>query len=98
MSTYLLAIAVTEFNFLYTEHRSKNFTFYGEELNLDNLKYAMGMSVKSLHFMEKMFKLQYPLPKLDQISLQDFSGGMENWGFIMYRYFLVTESLHKKTF
>ena len=52
----------------------------------DSLDYALTTAVRSIEFYERYFGVDYPLPKLDNVALPDFSAGaMENWGLITYR-------------
>ncbi len=52
----------------------------------ESLDYALDTAVKSVEFYEDYFDINYPLPKLDNVALPDFSAGaMENWGLITYR-------------
>jgi len=87
MSTYLLAFFIGEAD--YVEAKTK----YGVTVRVYTPKgkkhhgeFALDMGVKSLEFYEDYFNVKFPLPKLDQIGLDDFSAGaMENWGLVTYR-------------
>ena len=47
--------------------------------------YPLAASAALLRYLNDYFALPYPLPKLDQIAIAGgFSGGMENWGAIVY--------------
>jgi aminopeptidase N len=47
--------------------------------------YPLAASGALLRYFNDYFALPYPLPKLDQIAIAGgFSGGMENWGAIVY--------------
>ena len=62
---------------------------------IESLDYALDTAIKSIEFYEDYFGIDYPLPKLDNVALPDFSAGaMENWGLITYREtaMLVTEN------
>lgn len=88
MSTYLLAFVGG--NFVSKSDRTKR----GVKVNVyatpaqptGLLDYALDTAVKSVEFYEDYFGIDYPLPKLDNVALPDFSAGaMENWGLITYR-------------
>lgn len=88
MSTYLLAFVGG--NFVGKSDRTKR----GVKVNVyatpaqptGLLDYALDTAVKSVEFYEDYFGIDYPLPKLDNVALPDFSAGaMENWGLITYR-------------
>ena len=88
MSTYLLVFVGG--NFVSKSDRTKR----GVKVNVyatpaqptGLLDYALDTAVKSVEFYEDYFGIDYPLPKLDNVALPDFSAGaMENWGLITYR-------------
>ena len=88
MSTYLLAFVGG--NFVSKSDRTKRgvkvdvYATPAQPTGL--LDYALDTAVKSVEFYEDYFGIDYPLPKLDNVALPDFSAGaMENWGLIAYR-------------
>ncbi|KAF5907632.1 aminopeptidase N-like, partial [Clarias magur] len=88
MSTYLLAFTVNEFKEDFSEYDNKRISIWArpEAVNAEHAKYAKSITGKILSFYESKFQIKYPLTKLEQIALPDFSAGaMENWGLIMYR-------------
>lgn len=87
MSTYLLAIVVGEYDFLEKDLPSgvkiRVFTPKGKK---DQGEFALDVACKALPYYSDYFQIPYPLPKLDLITIPDFSAGaMENWGLITYR-------------
>lgn len=87
MSTYLLAFYVGESEFVegHTKYgvKCRVYTPLGKKSHGD---FALDMGIKSLEYYEDYFNIKFPLPKLDQIGLDDFSAGaMENWGLVTYR-------------
>ncbi|XP_017321402.1 alanyl (membrane) aminopeptidase-like b [Ictalurus punctatus] len=88
MSTYLLAFTVNTFLSESDKHDDKEISIWArpEAVAAGHATYAMNITGKILSFYEKKFNLKYPLKKLDQMALPDFSAGaMENWGLTMYR-------------
>ncbi|KAK3107389.1 hypothetical protein FSP39_013558 [Pinctada imbricata] len=87
MPTYLLAFSVNDF--VYEKGMSdKNVTFrsYAQNEDFLRLNYSRDVGIKILEAFEGYFEIDYPLPKVDQIAIPDFSAGaMENWGLITYR-------------
>jgi aminopeptidase 2 len=76
MSTYLLAFAVGEFDYLEEIARPKHphdakpivcrtYTLKGQS---DLGKYALETCVKTLEFFSEYFDISYPLPKMDMIA------------------------------
>ncbi|KAA0714960.1 Aminopeptidase N [Triplophysa tibetana] len=87
MSTYLLAFTVSDFMGKQDSPRSKITTYArGDAVKAGHADYAAQTTKKILEFYETTFGLKYPLDKLDQIAVPDFSAGaMENWGLISYQ-------------
>ncbi|KAH6561606.1 hypothetical protein BASA50_004477 [Batrachochytrium salamandrivorans] len=94
MSTYLLAFAVGDFEFIETmAHPTlpadakpitcRVYTLRGQS-HLG--KFALDVSAKTLEYFSEYFDIAYPLPKMDMIAIPDFgAGAMENWGLVTYR-------------
>ncbi|KAJ1788654.1 hypothetical protein LPJ59_005499, partial [Coemansia sp. RSA 2399] len=92
MSTYLLAFVVGELEYIEAETSGKHngrpipcrvYTTPGKS---EKGRFALDVTVKVLEYYADVFGIAYPLPKLDQIAINDFeSGAMENWGLITYR-------------
>ncbi|MBR2587025.1 M1 family metallopeptidase [Candidatus Saccharibacteria bacterium] len=88
MSTYLLAFAIGRFNSIEGTTKSgikvRTFAPLNQDKNL--LKLPNVIAIKSLDYYEDLFKVKYPLKKLDQVAIPDFeAGAMENWGLVTYR-------------
>ncbi|KAJ1509138.1 Aminopeptidase 2 mitochondrial [Coelomomyces lativittatus] len=93
MSTYLLAFAIGEFEFIeafttpttYLPHRVRCRVYTTHGLK-EQGQFALDVAVKTLTYFSEIFGIPYPLTKCDQIAVPDFSAGaMENWGLITYR-------------
>uniref|UniRef100_A0A1I8AA34 Aminopeptidase n=1 Tax=Steinernema glaseri TaxID=37863 RepID=A0A1I8AA34_9BILA len=87
MSPYLLALAVSEFE--YNEAKTKSgtrFRVWTREDALNQTQYALSAGVKALEFFEEYYNITFPLEKQDMMAFPDFAAGaMENWGLVMYR-------------
>lgn len=89
MSTYLLAFAVGDFEFL----EAKTFNdivvrayCVNQPGNKEKIKFARDVAVRGLEWFIKWFEIDYPLKKLDLLGVPDFrSGAMENWGLITFK-------------
>lgn len=84
MSTYLLALAITDFETLEFTQKNKKFRIYTPPGLKNYTLYAHEITFKSIKYLEEILNVEYSLPKLDQISIPEYSGGMENWGLIVY--------------
>ncbi|XP_026831626.1 aminopeptidase N [Drosophila erecta] len=87
MSTYLLAYSVNDFSFKpSTLPNGALFRTWARPNAIDQCDYAAEFGPKVLQYYEQFFGIKFPLPKIDQIALPDFSAGaMENWGLVTYR-------------
>ena len=88
MSTYLIAFVGGDL--ISKAGRTKNgvtvSTYATPAQPAESLDFALQTAIKSVEFYEDYFGVTYPLPKLDNVALPDFSAGaMENWGLITYR-------------
>jgi puromycin-sensitive aminopeptidase len=87
MSTYLLAWAVGEMDFV--QGVSKNgvtLRVFCPPGRADQGRFSLDVGIRSLDFYDEFFKVPYPLPKLDMLCVTEFAmGAMENWGLVTYR-------------
>ncbi|KAH7711328.1 puromycin-sensitive aminopeptidase isoform 2 [Aphelenchoides avenae] len=87
MSTYLVAFAVGELEYIETETKDgvpvRVYTALGKK---ESGAFALDVAKKALEYHADWFGVPYPLPKCDLIAIPDFaSGAMENWGLVTYR-------------
>ncbi|KAJ2782457.1 hypothetical protein H4R18_002263 [Coemansia javaensis] len=92
MSTYLLAFVVGELEYIEAQTSGKHngrpvacrvYTTPGKS---EKGRFALNVAVQVLEYFADVFGVAYPLPKLDQIAINDFeAGAMENWGLVTYR-------------
>lgn len=87
MSTYLVAFIVGELNYIETtEFRVPVRVYAPPGQDIEHGRFSLNLAAKTLAFYEKVFGIEFPLPKMDQVAIPDFAqGAMENWGLITYR-------------
>lgn len=87
MSTYLLAFVVGELNMIESNAFRVPVRVYAPPgYDIEHGRFSLDLAAKTLAFYEEVFGIAFPLPKMDQIAIPDFSAGaMENWGLITYR-------------
>ncbi|VDN02876.1 unnamed protein product [Thelazia callipaeda] len=98
MSSYLLAIAITDFAFIEgITKKGTRFRIWSREEAVNQTAYALRAGIAALEFYENYYNIPFPLKKQDMMALPDFAAGaMENWGLITYReqYLLYDERLY----
>ena len=86
MSSYLVAIAVGDFEFIEGEVDGIPIRVYTPPGKKQLATFALATSEQCIEYFDHYFGIKYPFGKLDEIALPDFSAGaMENTGFITYR-------------
>ena len=90
MSTYLSAWVICDFE--YKELTSKSgipLRVYVTKTQMveGQADFALDILKKTFDYYElELFKIDFPLPKMDMIAIPDFvTGAMENWGLITFR-------------
>ncbi|KAF5286144.1 hypothetical protein FQR65_LT12899 [Abscondita terminalis] len=98
MPTYLVAFTISEMIFSETLSNHRIIARPEAIKNNEHL-YALDISIKIVDFMESFTNMPYALPKLDQVAINYFPGGMENWGLIIYgeNYLLLDKEIYKQT-
>ncbi|XP_032407399.1 aminopeptidase Ey-like [Xiphophorus hellerii] len=88
MSTYLLAIIVSDYAHLSTTQGNIQIRIWARKKAIEEGQgnYALNVTGPILDFFQSYYNISYPLRKSDQIALPDFYfGAMENWGLVTYR-------------
>lgn len=82
MSTYLIAIVISEFKYL----EQDAFKVWARPAVVDRAAYALTIGTVALELLGNQFNQKYDLPKMDMVAVPDFmAGAMENWGLVTYR-------------
>ncbi|WEW56333.1 hypothetical protein PRK78_001776 [Emydomyces testavorans] len=92
MSTYLLAWAVGDFEYVEAHTKRK---YNGSPIPVrvyttrglkEQARYALECAHKTVDYFSEVFEIDYPLPKSDLLAVHEFAmGAMENWGLVTYR-------------
>lgn len=86
MSTYLVAFIVGDLRYVESDKFRIPVRVYTTPGLEKQGQFSADLTAKTLAFFEKTFGIEYPLPKIDNVAIADFSAGaMENWGLITYR-------------
>ncbi|XP_060602695.1 aminopeptidase Ey-like isoform X2 [Ruditapes philippinarum] len=86
MSTYLVAIAVGDLDYLESTVNNVTFRTWCRSKQTNKTRYALEIGMKFMEFFEDYFQIPYSLPKEDMIAVPTMSfSGMEHWGLITYR-------------
>lgn len=87
MSTYLVAFIVGELNYIETNAFRVPVRVYAPPgQDIEHGRFSLELAARTLAFYEKVFGIEFPLPKMDQVAIPDFAqGAMENWGLVTYR-------------
>lgn len=86
MSTYLVAFIVAELKYVENNEFRIPVRVYAAPGEEHLGQFAADLTAKTLAFFEKSFGIKYPLPKMDNVAVPEFSAGaMENWGLVTYR-------------
>ncbi|XP_015604734.1 uncharacterized protein LOC107272255 [Cephus cinctus] len=84
MSTYLVALIVSDFNYLMDS--TSFYRVWARKNAINQAEYALSIIDPLVTFFENKLNHEYQLSKLDMAALPDFaSGAMENWGLITYK-------------
>ncbi|RFU30932.1 hypothetical protein B7463_g5427, partial [Scytalidium lignicola] len=90
MSTYLVAFAVGDFNFIETNTFHVPVRVYAPaDKDIEQGRASVELASRTLTVFEKEFGIQFPLPKVDLIAVPGAQGAMEDWGLVTFAEYLL---------
>jgi aminopeptidase 2 len=85
MSTYIVAFSVGELRMIETSSFRVPVRVYAAiDKNIQHGKYGLELGARALSTFEKIFDIDFPLPKMDLIAIPGGQGAMENWGLVTF--------------
>ncbi|KAH8805318.1 aminopeptidase 2 [Xylogone sp. PMI_703] len=85
MSTYIVAFAVGDFNFIETNTFHVPVRVYAlAGRNIEHGRTNVEHASRTLKRFEEIFGLPFPLPKIDLLATPGSMGAMENWGLVIF--------------
>jgi aminopeptidase N len=86
MSTYLVALAIGDWQCLERTVDGIPIRVCAEPENKQYGQFALEAAAQSIHFYNQWYGIKYPFEKLDMLAIPDYEwGGMENTASIFYR-------------
>ncbi|XP_008559728.2 thyrotropin-releasing hormone-degrading ectoenzyme [Microplitis demolitor] len=83
MSTYLVSFVIADYE--HVANNVGNITFWTKKDHKDDVRLAFEISQAALIALEKYTGIPYSLPKLDQVTIPQYSSvATEHWGIISY--------------
>jgi aminopeptidase N len=93
MSTYLVAVVISDFKSISTEDDNHLYRIWARGDAVTQGAYGLSVSPSIIQFMENFTNIPFEFKKLDQAAIPDLSpGAMENWALVTYRLVLVITS------
>ena len=85
MSTYIVAFAIGDLKMIETtDFRVPVRVYASVDKNIEHGRFALQLASRTLKAFEKIFDIDFPLPKLDLIAIPGGDGAMENWGLVTF--------------
>jgi aminopeptidase 2 len=94
MATYIVAFAVGDLKMIETNSFRVPVRVYATaDKNINYGRFGLELASRTLKAFEKIFDIDYPLPKMDLLAVPGGQGAMENWGLVIFgdSYLLVDE-------
>ncbi|XP_022215268.2 aminopeptidase N-like [Drosophila obscura] len=91
MPTYLVAFSVNDFEHTTTVKSDSGLEFRSwarhgaNSTPLAAMIHGNVVGFKVLQILEKLFGINYALPKMDQMAVPNYTGAMEHWGLVTYQ-------------
>lgn len=85
MSTYIVAFSVGDLKMIETNSfRVPVRVYAASDKNIEHGRYGLELASRTLSTFEKIFDVNFPLPKMDLIAVPGGQGAMENWGLVTF--------------
>lgn len=90
MSTYLVAVVVSNFQSLDNNDGKHSYKIWSNPELIGQVPYSLSAMSKTIDFFETNLKIPYSLPKLEIVAMPEYIAvAMENWGLSLYRESLI---------